>query len=249
MLLQDLQKIGFSDKEAACYLASLELGPATILEISRQTKIKRPTVYVIIEGFIKKGLASSFEKGKKRYFTVESPGRLLTLFNLKERELEEQKREFSTLLPELKQVYSSGLIQGKPVVKFFEGKEGIEAVRQDIIQTKTKLLREFTSLDDAYDYFPPKSNDHRKEMAKKIEEVRTIYTSKKGITLPKEQSPYFSRPLSFTQFPFFCDFVSYGNKIAFLAYKEKLIEVVIENESIAKTINSIFDYLWEKEKG
>ncbi len=67
MLINQLQKIGFSDKEAAVYLASLELGPATILELAKKAKVKRPTVHVLVEGFIKRGLASSFEKGKKRF--------------------------------------------------------------------------------------------------------------------------------------------------------------------------------------
>ena len=82
MQIQELQKIGLSANEATVYLASLEMGPSTILELSKQSKIKRPTTHFVMEGFIKKGLASSFEKGKKRYFVVESPERLLTIFNL-----------------------------------------------------------------------------------------------------------------------------------------------------------------------
>ena len=74
MLISELQKIGFSDKEAAVYLAGLELGQATILEIAKKAKIKRPTAYVIVEGFIERGLASSFEKGKKKPVRVDLLG-------------------------------------------------------------------------------------------------------------------------------------------------------------------------------
>jgi len=55
MLIQELQKLGLSDKESKVYLASLELGPAPIAAIAKQASVNRPTTYVIIESLIKKG--------------------------------------------------------------------------------------------------------------------------------------------------------------------------------------------------
>ncbi len=242
---QSLQKIGLSDKEAVIYLTSLEMGPSTILEISKQSKIKRPTVHIIVENFIKKGLASSFEKGKKRYFSVESPERLLSIFNIRKKEIEEQEREFTTFLPELKQIFASGLVGGKPVVRYFEGKAGIEAIIEDIIQTKAKVTREFTSLDNAYEYFPPKPGDHREKVAKVLQETRVIYTSKKGPILPKQQGPLTSLFVPPSDFPFSCDITSYNNKVAIIAYGKDISGVLLENEEMAKTINSIFELAWK----
>ena len=243
-----MQKIGFSDKEAAVYIASLELGPATILELAKKSKVNRATTYVVIEALIKKGLALSFEKGKKRYFSVESPECLLSIFNIRKKEIDEQEREFSAFLPELKKIYSSGLTEGKPVVRFFEGKEGIKAIQDDIIKTKTEILREFTSLDDAYDFFPPSPKDHRKKINKNVKLVKTIYTSKKGpilpVRMPDRKGPFITKFVPPSQFPFFCDMAIYENKIALVAFKGKLLGVVIENEQIAKTMSSIFELAW-----
>ncbi len=246
MSSQLLQKIGFSEKEAVVYIASLELGPTTILELAKKSKVNRATTYVIIESLIKKGLASSFEKGKKRYFSVESPERLLSIFNIRKKEIDEQEREFIALLPDLKQIYSSGLTEGKPVVRFFEGKEGIKAIQDDIIKTKTEILREFTSLDDAYDFFPPSPRDHRKKINKNAKLVKTIYTSKNGPILPKQNGPFISLYVLPSQFPFFCDMAIYKNKVALVAFKGKLLGVVIENEQIAKTMSSIFELAWNR---
>jgi len=41
MLEQELKNLGLSEKEAIIYLASLEIGPSTIQEISKRAQIKR----------------------------------------------------------------------------------------------------------------------------------------------------------------------------------------------------------------
>ncbi|MDP2951392.1 MAG: helix-turn-helix domain-containing protein [bacterium] len=237
MLLNELQKIGFSDKEALVYLASLELGTATILEISKKAKVKRPTTYVIFEDLIKKGLASSFEKGKKRYFQVESPERLLTLFRLKEKELQEQEREFKVMFPQLKDLYA--LSGEKPSVRFFEGKEGIKAIQEDILKSKVPLFREFVSLDEAYKYFPPKSSDSSKKIKKHARKV--IYTSKKGAVLPLKDGPIERVFVNFSQFPFSSNVVIYQNKVAIISYASPLIGILLENKEIANSFSVFFD--------
>ena len=85
MLEKELQQLGLSDKEAKTYLASLELGPVSVQEIAKKSGLKRPTVYFAIEQLIKMGLMSSFEKGKKRYFSAESPERLVSLITAQKR--------------------------------------------------------------------------------------------------------------------------------------------------------------------
>jgi len=75
-LLRELEKLGLSDKEAAVYLASLELGPSPVQVISRKAEVNRATTYVMIEVLLQKGLMSTFDKGKKTMYTAEKPERL-----------------------------------------------------------------------------------------------------------------------------------------------------------------------------
>ncbi|MDP2917995.1 MAG: helix-turn-helix domain-containing protein, partial [bacterium] len=59
MLTQkQLTNLGLSDKEAACYLALLELGPSTVSEIAGLAKINRTTGYDILESLANYGLIS-----------------------------------------------------------------------------------------------------------------------------------------------------------------------------------------------
>ena len=62
MLEQSLRNIGLSEKEAIIYLASLELGPSTIQEISKKAQLKRSSVYDLISSLVERGLMNNFIK-------------------------------------------------------------------------------------------------------------------------------------------------------------------------------------------
>src|SRR3989338_8570172 len=103
---KNLISLGLSQKEASVYIASLELGPATAQNIAKKAAVNRPTTYVMIESLTKRGLMSSFEKGKKRFFSAESPERLQNIFHVQRREIEEREHELHSILPELRALSS-----------------------------------------------------------------------------------------------------------------------------------------------
>ena len=97
-----LKKFGLNEKEAKIYLASLELGYATVQQIANQAEINRATTYVILESLIKKGLATHLTKGKKRYFTAEPPERLNHFLNDQLIKIKRKREKLQKLLPNLK---------------------------------------------------------------------------------------------------------------------------------------------------
>lgn len=115
-----LQQLGLSDKEAKTYLASLELGSATAQEIAKKTNLKRPTVYFVINRLIQLGLMSSFEKGKKTYFTAESPERLIALAARQRRKVVALEEELQNILPQLNNLFQ--LSGEKPRCVFLRAK-------------------------------------------------------------------------------------------------------------------------------
>ncbi len=64
MIEKYLLSIGFSVKEIKVYLSSLELGESSVLDISKNSRINRTTIYPIIDSLTKKGLISLIQKGK-----------------------------------------------------------------------------------------------------------------------------------------------------------------------------------------
>jgi sugar-specific transcriptional regulator TrmB len=245
---QELKKLGLSDKEAKLYLTSLTRGPETAPTLAKLSEIVRPTAYVIIDGLVQKGLMSSTVKGKKTFYTAESPEHLLSLIRLQKKEIEEKEREIFKLIPQLELIAN---IKGeKPKVRVFEGKEGLKAVIESILKSKTKLIYSFMPADQLFELFP--AEEHRELMAspriKKRIKGKLLYTSKRG-QIYKAKDPQNLREATFIDeknFPFNCGIDIYDNNIAFYTYKGVIMGVVIENEDIANTMKTVFNMLWEK---
>lgn len=245
MYEQHLKNLDLSEKEAIVYLASLELGSSTIQEITGKSQISRSTTYEVIESLMKKGLMSALTKGKRKYFSAEGPERLMTFIGIKERELEKRKKEVKAILPELKEL--ARLSRERPKIKFYEGKQGIRRIQEDILRTKNlKSIEEFVPLDDAHQLFQAHPRDHRHEMGKKIKvSERMIYTSKKGEILPQKKGPIETLFIPVEKFPFHTEMTIYANKVALVSFGRKLTGVVLESEDISNTLRCMFNLLWK----
>lgn len=246
----EIKKLGLSDKEAKIYLALLELGQALVAEIATRSGVNRATTYVILEELKRKGLISTFLKGKKTYFAAESPERFSSLFETEKSRLEENFSDLKKIFPDLEKIYESRGEQ--PKVRFFEGKEGIALLQEDILKTRAKNIEQIIPLDEAYKNFPPSKTDHRKRMYEKMRKVhfRIIYTSKKGAILP-ETNIIEKRSIKFIKhelFPISAEIVLFGDKTLIFVTKSKPFAVVLEDQLITNTFRTIFDLLWKNLK-
>lgn len=77
-----LSYLDLATDEAEVYLAALELGTASVLEISRKISIPRATVYLVIHSLLKKNLLIQTAKGKKKRFHSVSPEHLIELASM-----------------------------------------------------------------------------------------------------------------------------------------------------------------------
>lgn len=244
MILDQLKNLGLSDNEAKTYIAMLELGPATMLEISAKAGINRPTAYVQIESLKGKGLVSTQVRGKKTLFLAESPVQLETLLEKEENDIELRKEELSKILPELATLFKlSGV---KPEVRFFEGYEGIKKANEEFLKSGAKEAFSITSLDDVLSVFPNLLKENTpKRVARKIPS-RVIYTSIKGARLPSSDLEKLreAKYVPADKFPFSADISIFADKVAIVSYKGKLSATIITHEEIANSFRSLFHLLW-----
>lgn len=237
-----MKKLGFSDKEAKVYLALLELGNAPVQEIAKKAGVNRATTYVVLDSLKKQGVASTVEQGKKTMYAAENPATLMRLFKLREEEIREKEEEFKKALPELDALFN--LSGNRPRVRYFEGKEGLRAMREDVLLSGVKEALNIYSLDEMREVFSSQENE---EMARRREavglNVRAIYTSKKGVhTGFKSKSE--RRFVPYEKFPFVADIAIYGNRVSITTLRGKLLTVIIENQEIADTWKLIFELAW-----
>ena len=76
-LVELISKLGLSQKAAKLYLASLELGEATVQDLARQAKVERTTAYYTLQELKEAGAIFETKRNKKVFFLPEMPRNLL----------------------------------------------------------------------------------------------------------------------------------------------------------------------------
>lgn len=244
-MLKELQDIGLSEKEARVYLAALELGKTTAEKLATHAKVNRSTTYVQLESLMKMGLMSTYEEGKKTFFAPESPSYLKRILDMKRQEIGAREKELGSLMPELNHLFEGA--GERPVVRFYNGKEGISAMREDALEMpKGEDMLIIYSYDALFGLFSEKEADEysRKRKEKNIK-IRSIYTRKEGKLSNEGLSNLAKRRfISDKKMPLNTDFFVYGNKVAVMALKGTIFGVVIESKEIAQSFRTLFELIW-----
>ncbi len=124
-LTEVLQEFGLTEHEAFVYLASIQIGPSTVISIADAASIKRTTVYGVLESLQQKGLVRIEVKGFKQLFTAESPEKLETVLELR-------RAKLKSALPELSALYN--LKGGESFIKYYEGLEAMRNAYDSLIE-------------------------------------------------------------------------------------------------------------------
>lgn len=241
MNYRELVNLGLSEKEAKVYLAALELGKSPVQQIASKAGVNRATTYVIIGSLTKKGLMSSYHEGKKQFFCAEDPEKLNILFRNQEQELERKQNYLKKLLPELEALNISK--PEKPVVRYFEGKEGLRAMSAEFyIRSKDKQARMIYSSDLLRKIFSDEEivAMRRRRQKSKIKVKAIVNDDQKFLV---SDSRRYILPAS--EFPITSDIAFYGNKVRIATQKKPYAGLIIENKEIANTLKLLFDLAWD----
>ena len=142
---KDLSTLGLSEEESQIYLMLLEYGTSSVSNISRITKIGRVNCYHHIEKLIHKGLLSESRRSKVKEFTAESPKMLIN-------QQIESLNFAKSVVPELLAISAHN--PKKPKIQFFEGKEGIKNVFNDMIKDQPEEIVSFSNFEQLAKFLP-----------------------------------------------------------------------------------------------
>lgn len=234
--MKDISKIlsalGLLDSEIKTYMAALRNGPSTVLDLTKLTHLSRQAIYTAIEALSHRGLMSSVQHGKKQFYTSERPNKLLSHAKRKETELAEQIKDLENILPEL-ELQAGG---EKPVVKVFEGKEGLRAILEDTRASKPLELHEITDVEAMNAILTTEDLIPYKQELGRI--GTKIYTF---IDTPKQDEPNIKRvKLSKEEAGFKAHIGVHGDKIALITFEGKMYSIIIENKGLAQGLRTLF---------
>ncbi len=123
--------LGLTPMEISVYLATLELGEATVQEIARKSGVKRTSIYNFIDALKARQILLETKRKKRSVFSAVSPHQLVEFGKAKARELEQ-------MLPQLLAINNRSL--RKPRVTFHENVEGIKEAYSDMLETQKPIV-------------------------------------------------------------------------------------------------------------
>ncbi len=239
-----LESLGLSEKEAVVYLELLRSDVMSGIELSRETGLKKPTVYVILGSLIAKDLIKEVAVGKRMHYMAEPPEVLRKILDEEKAELDHQYAKINEFIFELKSIDRKP--GQRPVVKFYEGKEAVK-----------KSIHEFVSQvgyspGDDYGIY---SYDHAMKTFTKqdIEEIdrRRIRNNVKFKAIYSGNAKYLpsgeNRELikvAQDRFPLETDISVYGDEVLIHMYAKTVFGVSIKNPEFANTMKSLIEYIF-----
>lgn len=233
-----LEQYGLTEKEAKLYLASITLGPASITQVSKKAGLKRPTTYIIIDELLKKNLLAKVPKGKKTYYKPEHPKAL-------KEAIAEKAKQIEQLIPELSSLYEKSSSQ--PKIRFYEGKEKIYKVNEEIF--KAKEIWAVFSPDNFLAVFTEKESEHFFRIL--IRNGGILYDlledTKGGREFAKAKYRFAVSEVRFLpkEIKFATDVLVYENKVALFSFST-VTETIIEDESIANIQRQLLQFIWHQ---
>lgn len=240
-----LLQLGLTLSEARTYTALLNIDSVSIRKVAAATGINRGTTYEALKQLTTLGLVSVKSRGEREYYTAESPEKIYQLIRDKRRDLLDASTVAKHLVPDL--LAKQTLPSGRPLVRYYEGDEGIVTILKDVLHTCTQLEdRSYC----AYSTSPTRQYLYRKfpqfterRIAADIR-VKVIAVGEGGEMTPGAERKWLlpegarSDVSSYT--------IIYGPKIAIMSISSDLTPygVVIEDAAAASLQRLVFEQLW-----
>jgi sugar-specific transcriptional regulator TrmB len=237
-MLNTLRQIGMEEKHAKIYLACLELGKTSIIEIARKTGIKRTTVYENIDEMISAGYVKITTQGKRNMFVALDPQELKMLMKKREELLDQ-------VMPQLMSINNVNEI--KPKIWFYQEKEGILKAYEDSLNYPGSEVFGWAS-GEVIKMFNIKECENyiARRIRKKI--MQTLIMPDDGeankFTENDSQQLRKTKIISANEYPFRIEINMYANRVAIFSVKDRMA-VIIESEVISSAMRMIFRMCWK----
>ena len=245
-LEQGLQSIGLEEKEAKVYLAALELGPASIQDLTKKSSIKRSTVYEMLKSLQNKGLVSETTKGKRRLIIASEPEKI-------KRRLKEKEALFNQILPELKSLNNVDSI--KPRITYYEGRQGLREIYMIALESKNKRAEWISPIQSVIETVGEDFLEKYIELKQKMGySIRSLHVTKQRVQTYKYLDPVtFEKTLREVRFtPTGTDIPTamaiWDNKVAVISTRKEGFGFIIESADYAKSMKIFYELLWNISK-
>lgn len=242
-IITQLIQAGLSEKEALVYHAALSQGPTTVLKLSRQSNLKRATVYTVIDSLMDEGLMRIDESGIKKVYVAESPEYLQ---NVMERKL----NDFRSVIPDLKSLHERS---GKDkIIKTYEGLAPLENISQTLMdQTKRGDYRYFIGGDVGWKDVDSKVQEKYFKWRERISlDVKLLFQDSERAKHHEKMSALLCHEVRVLpkKMKLSSDIIITPRLLVLSKLSSPASAIVIEDSEIIETYRELFLFMWDSIK-
>ncbi|RJQ18164.1 hypothetical protein C4573_00390 [Candidatus Woesearchaeota archaeon] len=241
MDIEILQDLGLTISEIKTYMTLLELGSSTAGPLLEKSGLQNSVVHRALNTLMEKGLVNFILEGKRKIYQATDPDYFFQF-------IDEKKRRFQEILPELKQ---KQYFAKKPeVATIYKGKRGIAEAYHTMISIKAKEYLTFGGGEECAKYMGITwwLNLHAKRVANKLPSRQVFDES-----VRKPGKDILSKPLTkikflAKEFAQFQETVIVGDSVAINVFTENAYSILIHDAKVAEGYRKYFELLWKKAK-
>jgi len=244
----ELKTLGLSDKEIDVYVAGLKLGSTTINKLSQSARVKRSTVYVVLERLKQRGLVSQGLKRARKIYEMADPEKFLKLVKEEKEKIKEKEESVRKAVASLKVIANKSAFASD--IKIYEGYDATMEVLVEISKTKSPTYNFYSS-----HYFPLEDYEKIKKAVAKFNTAKRMAKSK--IYVITDQVPLTSKFFpsadeDIREFRFLPEDIKLPamidvneDVVVLSSVRDGYSCIVIKNKTIADTLRIIHGIVWQ----
>lgn len=239
---QKLQEIGFSEKEAAVYVALLQAGRSGVNKVATQAQVNRATTYSVLKSLIEKGLVTESQVIDDKQYRAESPEVLLSILSMQQRDLNQRLQSTRQVVDRLQAFHN--LQPKKPKIRYIESLDGLRLIQAEYQKMEHEILQlvgydTFVQL-----YGDQVGSEHEDSLIDQQRKIRAILVTDQEI---KYEAPSIEiARVSPDLFEVRGEMTVCGDRLALFAYAENLIAIEIQSAVIAATARASLELAWRE---
>lgn len=236
-----LEDLGLTQAEIKVYIKLLELGSSTAGPLLEKTKLQNSVVHRALNSLIEKSIINYILEGKRKIYQATTPENFYQF-------IDEKKRRFGEILPELKKKENS--LKNNEIASVYKGIRGIKEVYNIMIKAEGK---EYNTFGGGYPCVEKMGEDwwlnlHERRIKNNLparqvfdETVRDI-----GKEITKKQlSKIKYLKKEFAQFQ---ETIIVGDFVAIAVFTENPYAFLIKDKFVAEGYKKHFEVLWKQAK-
>ncbi|MDD5337113.1 MAG: helix-turn-helix domain-containing protein [Candidatus ainarchaeum sp.] len=237
-----LEDLGLTKVEISVYVALLEVGSSGASAVLRRSGLQNSTVHRALNSLIEKGLVSFIMEGRRKVYQATDPNHFYEF-------IEDKKRQFEEILPELKRKQLASRSETEATV--YRGNRGINEIYNRLLNSGGREYLTFgggkrVTYDAMGEEWWKRLHTKRIKLGIRARQVFDESIVEFGKALNRR--PLSSIRFLSQEFEQLSETIIIGDCVAIVIFSENPYGIFIKDWTVADSYRKNFEILWKKAK-